>query len=409
MYRVIEGGITAPEGFKATGRHIGIKKIKKDIALLQSEVPAKAAGSYTKSLVKAAHIYWDKELTDSGKNIRGLVCISGNANACTGEKGILDNREMAKTFADEIGAKEDEILTAATGVIGLEMPMRTIKMGIKQTAKLLSNKREEAKNAAMGIITTDTFVKEIALQMTVADKQVRIGGMCKGSGMIHPNMATVLSFITTDLNISQKLLQKALNHSVRETYNMISVDGATSTNDMAIVLANGMAGNEEITEENEFFEEFKNALYFVNEKFAKDIVHDGEGSKKFLQVNISGARSEEDARLMAKAIVTNNLVKTAMFGEDANWGRVVAAMGASEGKFNPDKLDMYFESEKGKVLLMEKGRPVAFDENEAANILREKDIFIDIFLNDGDCEARSWGCDLGHEYIRINGEYRSRT
>jgi glutamate N-acetyltransferase/amino-acid N-acetyltransferase len=406
---VIDGGITAPQGFKATGKHIGIKKVKKDLALLSSDVPAEAAGVYTTSLVKAAPILWNKNLTDSGKKIKGLVCISGNANACTGNKGIRDNETMAETFAQCIGAKKDEILTAATGIIGLDMPMDTIINGINDTHKNLSNKRDEAKNAAAGIITTDTFIKEMAVQLNIGGKSVKIGAMCKGSGMIHPNMATVLSFITTDLNISRELLHKALLFSVKETYNMISVDGATSTNDMCLIMANGMAENAKITEENEFYEAFKNALYFINEKFAKDIVHDGEGASKFIEVNVNGAESDYDARLLAKSIVTNNLVKTAMYGEDANWGRVVAAMGGSGGYFNPSKVDISFESEKGKVLLMKHGEPVHFDENEAADVLSERDITVQITLEDGIFTAKSWGCDLGHEYVRINGEYRSRT
>lgn len=406
---IIDGGITAPQGFKATGKHIGIKKIKKDLALLSSDVAAEAAGVYTTSLVKAAPILWNKSLTDSGKKIKGLVCISGNANACTGNQGIRDNETMAETFAKCIGAKKDEILTAATGIIGLDMPMDTIINGINDTYKNLSNKREEAKNAATGIITTDTFIKEMAVQLNIGGKAVKIGAMCKGSGMIHPNMATVLSFITTDLNISRELLHKALLFSVKETYNMISVDGATSTNDMCLIMANALAENDKIIEEDEFYEEFKNALYFINEKFAKDIVHDGEGAGKFIEVNVNGAKSDHDARLLAKSIVTNNLVKTAMYGEDANWGRVVAAMGGSGGYFDPDKVDISFESEKGKVLLMKHGEPVHFDENEAADVLSERDIMVQITLEDGIYTAKSWGCDLGHEYVRINGEYRSRT
>lgn len=406
---IIDGGITAPDGFKATGKHIGIKKVKKDLALLSSDVAAEAAGVYTTSLVKAAPILWNKKLTDSGKRVKGMVCISGNANACTGNRGIRDNEIMAETFAQCIGAEKEEILTAATGIIGLDMPMETIVKGIQDTYGNLSNKREEAKNAAAGIITTDTFIKEMAVELNIGGKTVKIGAMCKGSGMIHPNMATVLSFITTDLNISQALLHKALLFSVKETYNMISVDGATSTNDMCIIMANGLAGNDKITQEDNFYEVFKNALYFINQKFAKDIVHDGEGAGKFIEVNVDGAKSDEDARLLAKSIVTNNLVKTAMYGEDANWGRIVAAMGSSAGYFDPSKVDMAFESEKGKVLLMRHGEPIRFDENEAADVLSERDITVQITLADGIYSAKSWGCDLGHEYVRINGEYRSRT
>lgn len=407
--KVIDGGITAPKGYKATGSHIGIKKVKKDLSLLTSDVPAKAAGCFTQSAVKSAHIIWDEGLVRSGADIRGIVSISGNANACTGEQGLRDNEEMAQAFAEELGVNKEEILTSATGIIGLKMPMDTIKEGIKKYSGRLTSSREDAKKAAAGIITTDTFLKELAVQINVAGKPVRIGAMAKGSGMIHPNMATVLSFITTDAAISRELLQKALNYSVVDTYNMISVDGATSTNDMAIALANGMAGNRPILEEDEFYEAFRDALYFINEKFAKDVVHDGEGSGKFLEVSVSGAKTVEDARLLAKSIVTNNLVKTALYGEDANWGRVIAAMGASGADFNPLRVDMSFESEKGSIDMMKNGQPESFDENAASEILGERDININVALYDGEGTATAWGCDLNHEYIRINGEYRSRT
>ena len=407
--RVIDGGITAPEGFKACGRHVGIKKIKKDMALLTSDVEAKAAGCYTQNLVKAAPVLWNKAITESRKKVRGLVCISGNANACTGEKGIKDNELMAQAFAWMMGVEKDEILTAATGIIGLDMPMETVLKGIEDTYPELSRKRDSAKNAAAGIITTDTFIKEIAVELNIAGKIVKIGGMAKGSGMIHPNMATVLSFVTTDINISQELLEKALKNAVRETYNMISVDGATSTNDMALIMANGLAGNEEITEEGEFYEAFERALLFIHEKFARDIIHDGEGASKFIQVDLAGARTVEDARILAKSIVTNDLVKTAMYGEDANWGRIAAAMGGSGGYFDPSKLKVEISSEKGRILLMDNGNPVVFDENLASDILSQSDIYITIVLKDGTAKARSYGCDLGHEYIRINGEYRSRS
>ncbi len=409
MFSIIDGGITAPKGFKATGRHIGIKKVKKDMSLIVSDVPAIAAGVYTKSLVKAAHILWDREITKNGGTVKGIVAISGNANACTGQKGIKDNQKMAEHFAKCLGVKKEEILTAATGIIGLDMPMDTILKGIDETYPYLSNKREDAINAASGIITTDTFIKEMALKLDICGKQVTIGGMAKGSGMIHPNMATVLSFITTDINISKELLQKALYESVKDTYNMISVDGATSTNDMALVIANKMAGNPEITEEDEFYEEFKNALCFMNEKFAKDVVHDGEGASKLMEVEITGAATENDARLLAKSIVNDILVKTALYGEDANWGRILAAMGGSGAYFDPQKLNISLESDGGKVSLMENGEPVKFNENKALAVLAEKDIFVKIQLFDGNYSAKSWGCDLGHEYVRINGEYRSRT
>lgn len=406
--RVVDGGITAPMGFEAAGTHIGIKRVKKDMAMIVSSTDAYAAGAYTTNTVKAAHILWDKEITDSNKPVRGIIAISGNANACTGAREIRDNELMAQTMADLMDVDREQILTAATGIIGLDMPMDTIIKGEKILYPELSRRREDAKNAAAGIITTDTFLKEMAVELNIEGKSVHLGAMAKGSGMIHPNMATVLSFITTDIAISPQLLKKALLDSVKDTYNMISVDGATSTNDMALIIANGMAENPIITEENEFYLKFAKAVAFINNKFAQDIVHDGEGAGKFIQVDIEGARTENDARILAKAIVNDNLVKTAMYGEDANWGRIMAAMGGSSAYFNPDKVHMTFSSEKGKIVLMRNGEPEEFDENLAADILSERDIFVRIRLSDGNEKARAWGCDLGHEYIRINGEYRSR-
>ncbi|HIW49251.1 MAG TPA: bifunctional ornithine acetyltransferase/N-acetylglutamate synthase [Firmicutes bacterium] len=407
--RVIDGGITAPLGFLATGRHVGIKKVKKDLALLLSQAPCQAAGCFTQSRVRAAHILWDERIVRSGQPVRALVAISGNANACTGSRGIWDNEEMARCLARELGIPTEEVLTAATGVIGAAMPMDKITRGIRETVGDLSRSRTEAQNAARAILTTDTFQKELALEVMIKGKPVRIGAMAKGSGMIHPNMATVLSFVTTDCAIQPALLQKALSAAVGETYNMISVDGATSTNDMALIFANGLAENEPIEEEDECYDAFAKALLFLHEKFAKDIVHDGEGAGKYMEVDISGAKSEQDARVLAKSVVTNNLVKTALYGEDANWGRIIAAMGGSGAYFVLEGLTMAFQSAAGRVVVMEQGEPVAFDEDEAAAVLRERDIRICISLQDGAARAAAWGCDLTHEYIRINGEYRSRA
>lgn len=407
--RVIDGGITAPKGFLATGNHIGIKKVKKDISLLYSETDAVAAGVFTQNVVRAAPVVWNEELVKQREPIRGIVTVSGNANACTGEQGKKDNEAMAEVYARELGVAKENILTAATGIIGLPMPMEIIKQGIVDTTKHLSTSREDATKAAFGIFTTDTFVKEMAVELEIAGTKVHIGAMAKGSGMVHPNMATVLSFITTDMVISQELLQKALQETVHQTYNMISVDGSVSTNDMALIMANGQAGNPEIEEQSEFYNAFKEALLFMNRKLAMDIVHDGEGASKFMEIVVHGAKNEEFARRLAKAVATDNLVKTALYGEDANWGRIVAAMGGCGAYFNLEGLNLSFESERGKILSMEKGRPLWFDENQAADILQEQDIRITISLQDGEGKATAWGCDLGHEYVRINGEYRSRT
>lgn len=407
--KVIDGGVTAPKGFMATGRHIGIKRVKKDLSLLYSQSPAVVAGSFTQNIVRAAPVVWNEELVKHGGSVRGVVVVSGNANACTGEKGKQDNKRMAKAYAKALGVRPEEILTAATGVIGRDMPIALIESGIQETVKSLSPNREGARQAAGGIITTDTFIKEIAVELNIGGKPVRIGAMAKGSGMIHPNMATVLAFITTDMDIAKPLLQKALSKAVKETYNMISVDGAMSTNDMALLLANGEAKNPPVDEYSEFYDDFVKALLFINEKLATDIVKDGEGANKFITASVTGAAEEKYARRIAKAVVTDNLVKTAMYGEDANWGRVVAAMGGAGAPFDINGVSISMCSESGEIHMMEQGRPNQFDENEAAEILRQRDITIQIKLCDGTAEAKAWGCDMGHEYVRINGEYRSRT
>ncbi|MEA4816567.1 MAG: bifunctional ornithine acetyltransferase/N-acetylglutamate synthase [Lachnospiraceae bacterium] len=405
---IIDGGITAPKGFLAAGRHIGVKKVKKDLSLVESESLAEAAGVFTQSAVKAAPVLWDMELMEKGYKIKGIVTVSGNANACTGKQGKLDNEAVAETFAKCMGTSKENVFTAATGVIGEPMPMETIKNGILSTYPFLGKGYVASKDAAAGIITTDTFLKEIAVEINIGGKSVKIGAMAKGSGMIHPNMATVLAFITTDASISGKLLNKALKSAVYETYNMISVDGVTSTNDMALILANGMAGNQKIAEENKDYEKFYEAVLYVNKKLATDIVKDGEGASKMLKVNVFGAKDKETARVLAKSVVSNNLVKVALFGEDANWGRVLAAMGGSGANFDSEIIDIVYKNEKGEIALMKNGSPVGFDEKAASEILKQPEITIQINLNCGDASASAYGCDLGYKYIKINGEYRSR-
>ena len=407
--RIIDGGITAAKGFLATGAHIGIKKIKKDLSLLYSEKPAIVAGMFTQNIVRAAPIIRNEEMVKEGKKIKGLVTISGNANACTGKQGILDNQKMAEIYAETLGIRSDEVLTASTGIIGKEMPMAVIEKGIKQIFPQLKRDRQSAKEAAAGIITTDTFLKEVAVELELGGKTVTIGAMAKGSGMIQPNMATVLAFLATDAVISQELLQKALADAVDITYNMISVDGAMSTNDMALLLANGMAENEPLTEDSEDYKRFKDAILYINQKLSIQVIHDGEGASKLVAAAVTGAATKQDARKLAKAIINDNLVKTAMYGEDANWGRILAAMGGSGAFFQPERVGIAFQNEKGYLQLMEEGRPIPFDEGKALEILAERDIIIHISLCDGQEEAIAWGCDLGHEYIRINGEYRLRT
>jgi len=405
--QIIDGGVTSPKGFMANGSHVGIKKKKKDLSVIYTVFPAKGAAAFTTNVVKAAPVLWNQKIIHERGNIQAIVINSGNANACTGEKGMQDAMLMAKTAADALNLKTEEVLVASTGVIGVPMPMDIICPGIKQTIEGLGDSREAALMAAEAIMTTDTYPKEIAVSFTVQEKTVTIAGMAKGSGMIHPNMATMLSFITTDLNISYELLDKALKESIADSYNMISVDGDTSTNDMVIVLANGAAGNDLIEEENEDYEVFKKALHYVNSHLAKEIVRDGEGAGKFIEVQVKGTKTKEDARILAKSIITSNLVKTAFFGEDANWGRILCAMGYSGVQFDVNHVTIEFRSKAGKIALMEKGLPILFDEELALKILKEKDIQVIACLQEGEEEATAWGCDLSYEYVRINGDYRT--
>ena len=401
----ITGSITAPIGFSATGAHIGLKKRKKDLTIIKSEVPAVASGVFTQNLVKAAPVLWNMAAVKN--KILAMVINSGNANACTGELGIKHAEMMAQTLADCINADKKQIIVSSTGVIGVHLPIEKIVDGIKTVVTSLENTREAAKRAAEGIITTDTYTKEIAVEIEIDGKTVRIGGIAKGSGMIHPNMATMLSFITTDADISKDMLDKILTESSNDTYNMISVDGDTSTNDMVIVLANAMSKNTPISKEDENYFKFKAGLDYVNKYLAKQIVNDGEGVTKVLEVLVKGALTKQDARKIAKSIICSNLVKTAFFGEDANWGRILAAAGYSGGNFNPERTSISFSSLGGDITLFANGEPLDFDEDRALQILKERKIQITIALTDGEAEATAWGCDLSYEYVKINGEYRT--
>ncbi len=405
--KIIDGSVTAPKGFKATGIAAGIKANKKDLALIYSEVPAVAAGCFTTNVVKAASVLRNIEVLSTGTKISGIAINSGNANACTGELGKKGNEEMAECFAGCLNVDSNQILTASTGVIGATFPTEKVKDGIKSAYAKLGNERKDSLLAAEAIMTTDTFSKEIAVEIELGGKTVRIGGIAKGSGMIHPNMATMLGFITTDAAVSQEVLKTILKNDVITTYNMVSVDGDTSTNDTIVVLANGLAENTVIESEGIDYRVFKEAIHYVNEFLAKSLVRDGEGATKFIEVNVAGAKTEEDAKEIAKSVVCSNLVKAAMFGEDANWGRVLCAMGYSGVKFDPEKTDIIFSSKKGSILLMDKGTPIVFDEDKAAEILSEKDIVVEVKISEGNARATAWGCDLSYEYVKINGDYRS--
>ncbi len=403
----VKGGITSPKGFHAIGNHIGIKDNKKDLAIVYSEVPAIASGVFTRNVVKAAPVLWDQSLIQNQNQIQAIVINSGNANACTGEIGIEHTKLMAAELASYMELHEDQVLVASTGVIGVPLPIDIVTDGIKNTYQKLGNSSRDASLAAEAIMTTDTLPKEISVEFSIDGKKIRIGGMAKGSGMIHPNMATMLAFITTDINISRDLLDKAFKESVDESYNMISVDGDTSTNDSVIILANAMSENKKIKEENDEYLIFKQALHQVNTHLAKEIVKDGEGASKFITVHVKGATSKSEAKILCKSIITSNLVKTAFFGEDANWGRIVAAMGYSGAKFDPSKVSIKLFNGAHSIELMQEGTPLQFDEILAKNILKKKEITVEAILKEGIGEAIAWGCDLSYDYVRINGSYRT--
>ena len=409
--KIIDGGITAPKGFLANGIAAGIKKRKKDIAILVSEIPAQAAGAFTTNKVKAAPVIWDKQLIDSGKTMSAIVINSGNANACTGEKGFSDTRDTASYAAELLAARgidtsAEQVLVCSTGVIGVPLPMDTVKEGIKTCVSGLSKELEATKSAADAICTTDTFRKEIAVEIEIDGKPIRIAGMAKGSGMIHPNMATMLSFITTDAELPASILQELLGTTIIDTYNMISVDGDTSTNDTVLVLANGCSGVS-IQKGTLQWEEFCKAFTYVHTFLAKAIVRDGEGAGKFIEVIVNGAKSIEDARILARSVVASSLVKAAFFGADANWGRILCAMGYSGADFNPAGTELSFSSSQGSIIVVKNGKPVSFNEDFAKKILLEKEVTVTAKLNDGESSAKAWGCDLSYEYVRINGDYRS--
>ena len=405
--KLIEGGITAAKGFKAAGGHIGLKAKKKDLAIIFSEAACTYAGAFTQNVVKAAPVHWNKAILESGKTVYGVVVNSGNANAATGLQGEKDAADTALTFAEAVGVNQKDILVCSTGVIGVPMPMDTIKKGIPEVAKLLSDSFEGGESAAEAIMTTDTVKKTIAVEENLGDIKITVGGMGKGAGMIHPNMATLLSFVTTDVNITKEMLQKAVSKAVQTSFNMITVDGDTSTNDTLLVLANGLAGNPVIDSEGEAFDKFYAALYEVCKYLAVSIARDGEGATKLLEVRLSGARSFEEGKTLAKSILTSNLVKTAFFGEDANWGRIFCAMGYSGVTFDPNKVNIAIESTAGIEHMLKAGLPLAFSEEKAKAILEEKEITILVEMGEGDTSVTAWGCDLSYDYVKINGDYRS--
>lgn len=404
---IMNGGVTAAKGYQAAGVYAGIKKKRKDMALVYSTVPAVAAGTFTTNVVKAAPVKWDIKLVKEQKKIQAVILNSGVANACTGTEGDINNEKMAQAVADAMGIAADSVFTASTGVIGKQLPIDTICEGVKLLKNELADTREAALLAAEAIMTTDTISKEAAVSFMVGDKKVCVGGMSKGSGMIHPNMATMLGVVTTDLAISRELLQEAVSEVVNKTFNMISVDRDTSTNDSYMVLANGLAGNEVITEKNHAYMMFCEALEYVSTELAKMMAGDGEGASKLLEVTVVNTVTKEDAVTLSKSIITSNLVKTAVFGNDANWGRILCAMGYSGVKFNPDTVDLYIESADGKLKLVENGMATDYSEEVATKILSAKEVKALADVKMGTETATAWGCDFTYDYVKINADYRS--
>ncbi len=403
----IDGGVTAAKGFQATGVYAGIKKNRKDMALVYSVVPAKGAGTFTTNVVKAAPVRWDMKVTKDSPFVQAVVLNSGVANACTGVEGDINNEKMAKAVADAMNIPQNAVYTASTGVIGKQMPIDVIIEGVKLLAADLKEGLPAGTLAAEAIMTTDTYSKECAVSFVVDGKEIKLGGMAKGSGMIHPNMATMLGVVTTDLNISKDLLQEALSADVKISFNMISVDRDTSTNDSLLVLANGLAGNKEITEKNEDYDAFCKALNYVTTNLSKKMAADGEGATKLFEVEVVGAPSWEEASVLSKSIITSNLVKTAVFGNDANWGRILCAMGYSGIDFDPDKVDLFIESMDGKLKLVENGMATDYSEEFATKILSGKEVKALADLKSGSAVATAWGCDFSYDYVKINADYRS--
>lgn len=404
----VKGGVTAAKGYEAAATAAGIKyKDRTDMAMVYSQVPCVAAGTFTKNVVKAAPVKWDQQVVKSGAKAQAVIVNSGIANACTGAEGFGYCKDTAAAAAKALDIPAEGVLIGSTGVIGKQIPIDRLAAGIEALAGKKNGSLENGTEAARAIMTTDTCEKELAVQIEAGGKTVTVGGMAKGSGMIHPNMCTMLAFLTTDAVISKETLQKALSEDVDDTYNMISVDGDTSTNDTVLLLANGLAENEEILYGSEDYKKFAEALHTINEYLAKKIAGDGEGATALFEVKAIGCESTEQAKILAKSIVCSNLTKTAIAGHDANWGRILCAMGYSGAQFDPEKVDLFFESKAGKIQIIEDGTAVDYSEEEATRILSEAEVTAIADVKMGDCQATAWGCDLTHGYIEINADYRS--
>ena len=404
----IKGGVTAAKGFMAAGVEANVKyKNRKDMAMVYSQGPCKAAGVFTSNGVKAEPVVWDREKINTSPYIQAVVVNSGIANACTGHQGYAYCQETADAAAGALQIPGDCVLVASTGVIGMQLPMDKITAGVAALAGCLKDTQEAGTQAAEAIMTTDTISKQVAVQFEAGGKTVTVGGMSKGSGMIHPNMCTMLGFVTTDIAISKEFLQEALSADVVDTFNMISVDGDTSTNDTLVVLANGCAGNPEITEKNEDYLHFCQALHEVNETLAKMMAGDGEGATALFETKVIHAANKEDARTLAKSVICSSLTKAAIFGHDANWGRILCALGYSGASFDPEAIELFFESSAGRIQIYKDGQATDYSEEEATKILSCPVVTVVVDMKMGEAQATAWGCDLTYDYVKINADYRS--
>jgi len=405
----IYGGVVAAKGFFAAGVEVGIKanSTKKDMALIYSSEPCVVAGTFTSNLVKAAPVKFDMNVVENSPYAQAILVNSGVANACTGKEGMDKCNALARKAAEVLAIRESSVLIASTGVIGAQLPIQKMMDGIDILKNNLGNENEYGTRAAEAIMTTDTVSKQIAFSVMLDGVEVKIGGMCKGSGMIHPDMCTMLAFITTDAAISKEMLTKMVKEDVKDTFNMVSVDGDTSTNDTLLVMANGLAGNKEITKEDENYKILAKALKEVNTYLSKKMAGDGEGAHSLLEVKIINADTKENAIKLSKSVVTSSLVKTAVCGRDANWGRILCAMGYSKAEFDPEKVDIFFESAVGILKIVSNGVATDYSEDFATKILSEDEVTIIADVKNGSEEATAWGCDLTHEYIDINADYRS--
>ena len=403
-----EGGVTAAKGFEAAATEAAIKyQNRKDMALVYSEVPCRVAGTFTTNVVKAAPVVWDRNIVETSPYAQAVVVNSGIANACTGEQGMEVCRAEARCASEALGIPQNAVLVASTGVIGMQIPVDKITEGIKKLAADRSGSVQAGLEAAKAIMTTDTVPKQAAVTTMIGGREVTVGGMAKGSGMIHPNMCTMLGFVTTDVNISRDMLRRAVKESVVDTFNMISVDGDTSTNDTLLVMANGMAGNEEITAEGADYDAFCEALNYINTWLARKMAGDGEGATALFETKVMGAATKEDARVFAKSVICSSLTKAAIFGHDANWGRILCALGYSGAQFDPENVDLYFKGKSGQIHIFGGGTACDYSEEEATAILSEKEVTVLVDMHMGKEEATAWGCDLSYDYVKINADYRS--